>query len=280
MPARARAAGRAHPFFAANRATSRATRLVPPGNSGPRGLSRLSSLVSGQEQEPTPQNDRGTHAGTIPLEPGRSDSPISAKTALYRGAIALAVNGIPIFNALNNRGDDAYLAGELDEWGGHCGRADDYHYHMAPLHLQEIAGAGNPIAYALDGFPIYGTSEADGSPAIGLDEFNGHIHEAGSYHYHASETYPYINGGMRGVVQVVNDQIEPQPRLTPFRPAGEPLRGAVITGFEATGDSTYSLEYTLNGQKYYVNYGFTDTTYTFEFVDADGSRSTESYPRS
>ncbi len=78
---------------------------------------------------------------------------------------------------------------------------------------------------------------------------------------------------------VVNDQIEPQPRLTPFRPAGEPLRGAVITGFEATSENTYALEYTLNGQKYYVNYGFTDTTYTFEFVDADGNRSTESYPR-
>ena len=57
------------------------------------------------------------------------NSDLGEKRALS-GAIALAVNGMPIFNALNNRGDDAYLAGELDDWGGHAGRADDYHYHM------------------------------------------------------------------------------------------------------------------------------------------------------
>ena len=54
--------------------------------------------------------------------------------------------------ALNNRGDDALLAGELDDWGGHCGRADDYHYHIAPTHLQTVVGKKVPIAYALDGF--------------------------------------------------------------------------------------------------------------------------------
>jgi len=234
-------------------------------------------IVSWQQQVPLPQNYMGANAWTIPLHPVLSDTPISAKNALYRGAIALAVNGIPIFNALNNRGDDTYLAGELDEWGGHCGRADDYHYHMAPLHLQAIAGSDSPIAYALDGFPIYGTTEPDGSAVTGLDEFNGHFDTGGNYHYHASDTYPYINGGLRGVVDVRNDQIEPQPQLTPIRPAGEPLRGAVITGFNPTGSNGYSLEYTLAGRKYYVNYEFTDTTYTFEFVDADGNRRSETY---
>ena len=66
------------------------------------------------------------------------------------------MNGVPIFNAPNNRGEDAFLIGELDDWGGHAGRADDYHYHAAPLHLQEIVGDAAPIAYALDGYPIYG----------------------------------------------------------------------------------------------------------------------------
>ena len=51
---------------------------------------------------------------------------------------------------------DTLLAGELDQWGGHCGRADDYHYHIAPIHLEKIVGAGNPVAIALDGYPIYG----------------------------------------------------------------------------------------------------------------------------
>ena len=39
--------------------------------------------------------------------------------------------------------------------GGHCGRADDYHYHIAPVQLEKQVGKGMPIAYALDGYPIY-----------------------------------------------------------------------------------------------------------------------------
>jgi hypothetical protein len=38
--------------------------------------------------------------------------------------------------------------------GGHSGKADDYHYHIAPLHLQALIGADKPIAYALDGYAI------------------------------------------------------------------------------------------------------------------------------
>src|SRR5438067_1282618 len=80
-----------------------------------------------------------------------SPSPVSIKNRFLRGAIALAANGIPIFNPQNNRGEISYEIGELDEWGGHCGRADDYHYHIAPLHLQEVLGRELPIACALDG---------------------------------------------------------------------------------------------------------------------------------
>lgn len=42
-----------------------------------------------------------------------TEEPVSARTGLFRGAIAIAVSGVPIFNALNNRGDDAFLVGEL-----------------------------------------------------------------------------------------------------------------------------------------------------------------------
>lgn len=78
-------------------------------------------------------------------------NPPSAKRNFLRGAIALPANGIPIFNLLNNRGKDAFLFCELDEFGGHCGRADDYHYHIAPVHLEKTVGKGLPIAYTLDG---------------------------------------------------------------------------------------------------------------------------------
>ncbi|WP_351125483.1 YHYH protein, partial [Shewanella sp. T24-MNA-CIBAN-0130] len=72
----------------------------------------------------------------IPLQPELADEPLMAQDNFMKGAIAIAANGIPIFNPLNNRGEDAKAVGELDNWGGHSGRADDYHYHLAPTHLQ------------------------------------------------------------------------------------------------------------------------------------------------
>ena len=116
----------------------------------------MAGITNWQQQVGIPQNYYGDNAWQIPLSPQLSDNPVSTRDNLFRGAIALAVNGVPIFNAPNNRGEDAFLIGELDDWGGHAGRADDYHYHAAPLHLQEIVGDAAPIAYALDGYPIYG----------------------------------------------------------------------------------------------------------------------------
>ncbi len=109
-----------------------------------------------QQQVPLPQKYNGDNAWQIPLQPVPAANPVTTKDRFLRGAIALAVNGVPIFNPLNNRGEDAFLIGELDDYGGHCGRADDYHYHIAPVHLEKQVGKGMPIAYALDGYPIYG----------------------------------------------------------------------------------------------------------------------------
>ncbi|HYF64542.1 MAG TPA: YHYH protein, partial [Herpetosiphonaceae bacterium] len=236
-------------------------------------------IRSWQQQVPLPQPYAGANAWRIPLAGTLADQPISARTGLFRGAIALAVNGVPIFNALNNRGEDALEAGELDQWGGHAGRADDYHYHVAPLHLQDQVGPGAPIAYALDGFPIYGLTEPDGSPATGLDEFNGHVDAAGNYHYHASQTYPYINGGMRGAVAVRDDQIDPQPRTAPARPAGQPLRGATVTEFSAGVDNSFALAYQLAGETYRISYALDGDECTFTFTDPSGASRSETFSR-
>ena len=185
-------------------------------------------IRSWQQQVPLPQPYTGTNAYAIPLVARLAAQPVSARTALFNGAIAVAVNGVPIFNALNNRGDDAFLFGELDDFGGHAGRADDYHYHTAPLFLSTTVGATKPIGVALDGFLLYGSLEPDGSAMRALDDYNGHADGSGGYHYHGTRTYPYINGGMKGAVTVVSDHIDPQPTLKPVRPAGTPLSGATI----------------------------------------------------
>lgn len=238
-------------------------------------------ITAWQQQVPLPQDFTGGNAFKIPRHPVMSDNPVSAKRALFSGAIAVAVNGVPIFNPIKNDGrTDTLIAGELDDFGGHCGRADDYHYHVAPLHLVDTVGIANPIGYALDGYPLYGLTEADGSTPVDLDEFNGHSHGDLGYHYHSTRAYPYVNGGLRGVVEVRNDAITPQPLTTPVRPAGGPLRGATIIGFTMPSPNRYSLEYQINGRSSFVNYWLNDAgAYTFEFVDADGNATRQNYNR-
>ena len=236
-------------------------------------------IKSWQQQIPTPQPYSGSNAWSIPIYPVISSTPASAQGHFLRGAIAIAVNGVPIFNALNNRGEDALLAGELDNWGGHCGRADDYHYHVAPLHLQSIVGTKAPIAYALDGFPIYGEIEPDGKKVVGLDSLNGHFDSKKKYHYHGTKTYPYINGGFKGVVTEIDGQVDPQSLTKAFRPAGDPLRGAEITGLERISDSEFDLQYTVNGVNSHVKYRATLTQVNIDFVDGNGNVRSEVYQR-
>lgn len=261
-------------------------------------------ITSWQQQVPIPQRYTGANAWQIPLKPEWSETPVSAKEHLFRGAIALAANGVPIFNPIKNDGKtDTFLAGELDQHGGHCGRGDDYHYHIAPLHLQEAVGAGNPIAYALDGYAIYGLFDpkakagAEKACPLGgsekLDSLNGHFGAAaagspkdskGEYHYHASTKYPYLNGGMHGKVTIREDAIEPQPRDQPIREALQPLRGAKITGFKSSvkdGVPTFLVELTVGGKKCSVRYRIegsgTEAKYVFEFVAPDATTRTETY---
>ena len=173
-----------------------------------------------QQQRPLPQSYSGNNAWRIPRHPRPARRPMSAKTNFFRGAIALAVNGVPIFNPIKNDGrTDTLLAGELDIYGGHCGRADDYHDHIAPVHLEKIVGQGQPVAYALDGYPIYGYSESDGSRVRKLDRLNGHEDANGHYHYHATKTYPYLNGEFYGQINERGGQVDPQPRSEPLRRA-------------------------------------------------------------
>ena len=235
-------------------------------------------ITAWQQQVPLPQKYFGENSWQIPLHPIPAKNPQSTKGRFLRGAIALAANGVPIFNPLNNRGEDSYLIGELDEFGGHCGRADDYHYHIAPVHLEKTIGKGLPIAYALDGYPIYGYDEPDGSKVVGLDALNGHKDKQGNYHYHATKKYPYLNGGFFGEVTERDGQVDPQPRAEPIRPDLRPLRDAKITDFQETKPGSYVLTYDVRGKTGSVSYVLTnDGSAKFTFIDTNGSTTNETY---
>jgi len=86
---------------------------------------------------------------------------------------------------------------------------------------------------------------------------------------------------LRGEVTVRNEGVEPQPRDAPIRPAGFPLRGAKITGFDRDDEKKiYTLKYELQDKtlswKYTIN---KDDTFTFVYTDANGEETTETYHR-
>lgn len=239
----------------------------------------LVGITQWQQQVPIPQDYTGDNAWRIPKHPVWSDKPVNVRNALFSGAIAVAINGIPIFNPIKVDGKtDTYAAGELDDFGGHCGRADDYHYHIVPPFLEDMAGRGNPVAYALDGYLIYGTTEADGSKPQGLDEFNGHKDANGVYHYHMTKVFPYLNGGEHGNVKVEKDAIVPQPWTAPARQWTKMLPGATIVGFSIPRPNNYSVDYTIGKDHHFINYSMNaNGSFTFNFVDPAGTR-TENYP--
>ena len=223
-----------------------------------------------QQQVPVPQCYIGDNAWSIPLNPVISDNPVPVDQIHFtRGAVAIAVNGVPIFNPYTNTGVDAYLDGQLDHFGGHCGRGDDYHYHTAPLHLYNHTSENLPIAYAFDGFAVYGSIEPDGQPMQTLDNNHGHYYN-GEYHYHGTADAPYMIERFAGVVQEDSThQLIPQAHAQPVRTENwGPLNGALITSCSLNSNANgYNVEYMLNGVvDYATNYHWSGNQYTFEYV--------------
>jgi len=135
----------------------------------------------------------------VPMTPARataSDTPM--------GVMGVAVNGVALFNQY--AAGRSPLTGEIisfDRFNGHPQQTGQYHYHLEPLWLTSRDGMAALIGVLLDGFPVYGPRESDGSMPSGLDTCNGHTHAttdfaAGTYHYHVTTTVPYISGCFAG----------------------------------------------------------------------------------
>jgi len=245
----------------------------------------MTGITAWQQQVPIPQcytTANNNNAWSIPLNPVIAAVPVPVNQQHFlRGAVGIAVNGVAIFNPYTNTGVDAFLDGQLDNWGGHCGRADDYHYHIAPLHLYTATEANKPIAFALDGFAVYGNTEPEGIPMTTLDANHGHYGANGVYHYHGTSSAPYMIGNMVGqVTEDVTLQIIPQAAARPVRPSLTPLPGAVITDCQSNSSNNgYNLTYSKSGQMYHVNYYWSDSTnslskYTFNFIYPDSTKET------
>ncbi|WP_310377356.1 T9SS type A sorting domain-containing protein [Flavobacterium sp.] len=233
-----------------------------------------------QQQVPVSKCYINSSHWTIPLNPVLATTPVPVSASHFtKGAIAMAANGVPIFNPFTNTGVDAFLDGQLDNYGGHCGRGDDYHYHTAPLHLITLGQTtyNLPIAFGLDGYAVYGTLEPTGVTMATLDANHGHYFNS-VYHYHGTATAPYMIGNMVGLVtEDASLQIIPQPQGNPVRTENwTPLNGALITSCLANANNGYNTLYSLNGVSGYAT-NYTATTaglYSFQYITPTGTTTT------
>jgi hypothetical protein len=131
----------------------------------------------------------------IPLNPVVATT--HASTPL--GAIGVAVNGVPFFNQY--AGPNQPLTNEVtsfDQYLGHPQATGVYHYHVEPTYLTTTKGKEALMGFLLDGFPVYGPEE-NGVAVTNLDIYHGHTsvtadYPNGIYHYHVTNSDPYING--------------------------------------------------------------------------------------
>ena len=212
-----------------------------------------------------------------------------------RGPIAVAVNGVPIFHyearpdvathiEHYDAGSDTVVQGELDHCGGHSGQGDDYHYHYAPVCLLQNHDFTAPIAFGLDGAPIYfGTGGTDyyGNglyndlnhlPETELDDCNAIPDGDGGYRHYTTKTPPYLVGCHHGYVDS-SLQIEPRPMRSQGETApyggqvGEPTT-TLVTDLSLGDDGWYQLEHQnfsgegTSGVRFKAGDG---TCYDFEF---------------
>lgn len=127
----------------------------------------------------------------------------ASHSATPLGPIGVSLNGVPFFNQY--AGPSQPLTNEVvsfDQYWGHPQQTGQYHYHVEPLYLTTVkATKSSLLGFLLDGFPVYGPKEEDGTTVTNgiLDVYHGHTHAtvdfpSGIYHYHITDTDPYLNG--------------------------------------------------------------------------------------
>lgn len=141
----------------------------------------------------------------LPYHPHRAQT----ATCVPMGMIGIALDGTPIFSAVDNGGIDAVAHEVQDRCNGHPNHFGVYHYHGPSPCVPNEMGSGL-IGYALDGFGIYGMRDLttgkilttkDLGPCHGIvSRVRWHGKIVKLFHYVLTESYPYTVGCFRGHV--------------------------------------------------------------------------------
>ena len=208
----------------------------------------------------------------VPASPRKLDAPIPIGLL---GSIGFAVNGIAIFGPnegpvpVEEQFGDPIFNAIMDACMGHT--ANEYHYHaMVEKCLSDGVKEGeeSPIlGFAFDGFPIrgpWGCTDAECSEVVRhrsswekvrephqdswdayayvvkdgpeyLDACNGHSHGDGDYHYHVTETWPYILGCFAGEPTGGSRRVRGRPQVSQGPPRARPPGGGPPGGGRGPG---------------------------------------------
>jgi phosphatidylethanolamine-binding protein (PEBP) family uncharacterized protein len=258
----------------------------------------MDGITATNMQVPLAQNFTGDNAWHLPLQPAVA----TTTTTAVDGPIGIAVDGVPIFNPCKQGGcdpatggGDTKVLGELDLCNGHAGRADDYHYHAAPVCLMADEPATywdtHPVGWALDGFAIMGYRDPDGQVATRDSVCGGNTNTVpgvpGGYAYHVTDDSPYVLSCFRGTPGP--DLAGQGAKYAPLRsPPTGPGFGSGVTNLRLAataqtlavgGNSTMTWD--REGVTYQVTYERTSATcWNFTFAAGGVQTDAETYCRS
>ena len=218
-------------------------------------VTTMLGITATNQQYPRPHN----YSFTFPRTPAAAAAP----TVPGSGAIGVAVNGVPLFSPWTQGAilQHTLDMGELDTCGGHAGRGDDYHYHIAPTCLIDSLGTVKveaqklPIGIANDGNPIraLGWFQPSASVESQLDACRGMRDASGRYFYNVQTTakWDILNCLTNQVVNTSRDNWTGR-----FDSQGNPIVGAKValtitksSTVEASGVKCYVMQGDLRNQQ-------------------------------
>jgi hypothetical protein len=153
------------------------------------------------------RNPNSIEAQQIVLRLAANPEIAAAPSCVQMGMIGVALNGVAIYNALDEGGRDAVAHEVQDICNGHPQMSGQYHYHGPSACLPNQTANETLIGYATDGFGIYSMYDAHGRKLADadLDECHGRTSEilwdgtrVSMYHYVLTREYPYTIGCFRG----------------------------------------------------------------------------------
>ncbi|WP_417248525.1 YHYH protein [Celeribacter sp.] len=132
-------------------------------------------------------DESATVTYVIPLTPQAATRPAPTN----QSGSGVAYNGIRLDGSAPV--DDilaAHTIAPFDDCGGHINTHVGYHYHAVTDCLEGgpvVEGHASQIGIAMDGYPIFNRTDAQGEVPDDLDACNGHVSDDLGYHYHAGE---------------------------------------------------------------------------------------------